>query len=327
MSIDSPNLPGKSTTSPPSGFGRELVSGAIGGALAGLAALLLDHLLAYLVTGVPLPTSSLDIWIAYFLVGSVAGIVVTGGSLVAAGRAGLVTSFATAFAVIYCIPIAERLLAFGGGRIERALLAGFSWQRIALLGASILGALLLMGIAGLWLTRRSGSGAVGRALTGLAAATGLAVNRGAFQHPLEIMALVADVLIVLSVMAAAELYRWAGTKALVAVMATGLAIAFIRVAQPMPETLESEAVPSKPHLILLVVDTLQADVFERVVRETPEGRAFAEHFDDAAWFSRAQATSPWTAPSMGSIRTESVLGRIETGQDRALGRLRPWARS
>ena len=240
--------------------------------------------------------------------------------MVAAGRAGFATSFATAFAVIYCIPIAERLLAFGGGRIERALLAGFSWQRIALLGASILGALLVMGIAGFWLTRRSGSDAVGRALTGLAAATGLAVNRGAFQHPLETTALVADVLIVLSVMAAAELYRWAGAKALGAVMATGLAIAFIRVAQPMPETLGSEAVPSKPHLILLVVDTLRADVFERVVRETPEGRTFAEHFDDAAWFSRAQATSPWTAPSMGSILTglypaEHGFGAVNAKRD------------
>ncbi len=315
MSTDSQKPTRPSTPSAPSKVGPRLISGAFGGALAGTAALLLDHLLAYLVNGIPLPSSGLDIWIAYLSVGLAVGAV---SGPWASG--GIVSPACAAFAVIYSLPIAERLLAFGGGKIERSLLAGMSWQKMALFGTSILAALLLTGVAAFWLVRRSGNVRLGMILTGLAAATGLAVNRGAFQHPLETPALVADGIIVLSVIGAAELYRRAGAKSIAALTTAVLVIAVVRAVHPSASAPESGSNPTKPHLILLVVDTLRADVFERVVRETPEGRAFAEHFDDAAWFSRAQATSPWTAPSMGSILTglypaEHGFGAVNAKRD------------
>ena len=69
------------------------------------------------------------------------------------------------------------------------------------------------------------------------------------------------------------------------------------------EAKETSIGSPKPHVVLLVFDTMRGDVFEDVLRSTEEGRAFADAAGGVTWFQQATAAAPWTAPSMSSILT------------------------
>ncbi len=147
----------------------------------------------------------------------------------------------------------------------------------------------------------------------VAAATGLAINRNLVASPLEPKALVLDAAVVLTVTASVVACRWMGRLRGAAATALGIVL-MLGIGTMLGPTGERTGGPASapssdsqerrpPDLLLIMIDTLRQDVFQSVVESTPEGRAFREAFDPAAWFSNAIAAAPWTAPSMGSIMT------------------------
>jgi arylsulfatase A-like enzyme len=78
---------------------------------------------------------------------------------------------------------------------------------------------------------------------------------------------------------------------------------------------QPEAPPSKPHLVMVIVDTLRADHLGVYGHK----RATSPFLDDLArdgmWFSRAYASSGWTLPSMASLLSglyphQHLVGRL-----------------
>lgn len=65
----------------------------------------------------------------------------------------------------------------------------------------------------------------------------------------------------------------------------------------------TSAATGSPHVVLIVFDTMRADVFEDVLVHTEEGREFADAFGPGTWFHQATAAGPWTAPSMSTVLT------------------------
>jgi arylsulfatase A-like enzyme len=64
---------------------------------------------------------------------------------------------------------------------------------------------------------------------------------------------------------------------------------------------ERESSPAARNAVLICLDTVRADLFELArAHDTPAGRA---HWERAASLARAQSTSPWTLPAIGSAFT------------------------
>ncbi|MCP4658560.1 MAG: sulfatase [bacterium] len=266
------------------------------GGLSGLAALALDTLFAWLTLGYRL---SLEVRFvaAYLLVGAGLGVLLGLGHRFLIGRRRTRlrdrTMIAAGLALIYTPAIFERACQMFGKRI--------SW------GGTVAGlvavAAFLAGVAVLRQVTKSTFWAT--LLAALTAAVGLAVNRNLVDRPLEGEALVADVAIVLAALAAAWLVRVGRTGLLAAAggVALVLAVAAATIEKPAPVAAAAPPADDSLNLVLVVIDTLRLDVFQRVLEETAEGRAFDRACDGAAWFTNAVAASPWTVPSVGSIMT------------------------
>lgn len=329
----SPSAP-ETVDGPKPGLVSRLVSGLLLGLFAGAAALGLDLLLAAITLGEPVPPVEgmglvyLATGLGFGLVGGLVATLLPRRSAVDAfrGPSGTFTftftsAFAFAFAAVYTLPVFERLFDAALVRLRPLLGPGATSQGLAIL-LGLLGALALFALAHV-LGRIARAPTAGLLIAGWVAAAGLAVNRNWVAHPLEPKALLADAAIVGLGFAAAGLARARGPIVLAAV-AAGLAAVlaawiFVGPAPPSPAgappmTAEGE---SPPNLLLLVIDTLRADVFEAVLEQTEEGRAFARHLEDAMLFENAQAAAPWTAPSMGSILTGLYPDEHGFGQLRA----------
>lgn len=266
------------------------------GILSAATAWGLDHLLAFITLGYPLPQEP-RFGLAYALCGAVAGLLVAASSRAAS----TLMLWAGALALIYAVPIFERLYQMSAARMP--------------LAAALLLALAAVGGYGAWiwlLQRLTRSPSAACWIAAGTAAVGLAVNRNLVTRALDVEALFADAAIVLVAVAFALLFRWRGARVAgsVALAALALAAGWVAIGpdrSPSPEPSQVSAARSEkgrtPDLLLVVVDTLRLDVFESVVSETPEGRAFAESLGPAVWFDNAIAAAPWTAPSVGSILT------------------------
>lgn len=287
-----------------------VIRGATAGLIAGLSALVADYAFGYVFVGHPLPPAEVGSW-PYFALG--------GAGALLSGLMYLLARWATRFdrpldlglwsglavSAIYALPIAERLYGLAAVRLGWGAKEEAS---VTLAIASALPALLGLGLLIGALSRRLPVPAAAW-LAGMAASLGLSINRNVVNHPLDTEALVADAAVLVLILVLAEVLRRRGAKTFAGLVAALLlaTVAFTEFnARRAPAAERSAQRPDgtpPPHLILIVADTLRADVFRSVVAKTPEGRAFGEHFNDAVWFDRAQAAAPWTAPSMASILT------------------------
>ncbi len=265
------------------------------GSLAALAALALDEVMAFLTRGhwIPLYLHSAA---AAVLLGALAAGLLEGGLLaLRRPRWTVPRTLAGLVVVLYALSICERFHQAMASRLQTPLVIVAILVVLAGYAAWIV---VLRHVSGAWVPAL--------ALTALAAAAGLAVNRNLFDRPLELPALVADVVILVAAVILARVVHAAGAKRVgvsVAAVALTAILAVTVASRPGPPAATSPAPPAHPHLILISLDTLRQDVFASVVDETPEGRAFRDALGGGAWFDNAIASSPWTAPSIGSIMT------------------------
>lgn len=277
------------------------VHGLFLGAVAGALALGADYFLAYLFSGSPLPWAHPE-HLLYLAAGAVLGLLL--------GAAGIEAVLPWAWLGLYLLPAGERIANLSAVRLGRT--ADGQDVPIHFLIGGGLGAAVVFAVAGGFFAWRAGTPSRrGVWLTAITVAAGLALNRNAVGHPLSSEALLLDATVVIAALLAAELWRRRGAKPLLAALVVAFTslVAWTELqARKVPETSTVASDTTKdgstpPHLIFLVVDTLRADVLQSVVDSTEEGRAFAQHLEDAAWFDRTQAAAPWTAPSMASIMT------------------------
>lgn len=265
------------------------------GAGAGLAVFLVDALLAWLTLGYPLPLR--NYFVAWYLgAGAVSGVALGLGGWLLRGRAPSAVALAAACgALLYAPAVAERLhnaLAF---RLGGALAGLVAVVAVVAYGGGLLGMRRLFGVPGLLTTAG-------------AAALGLALNRNVIPLPAEPRALFADALIVAAAVALAAVFRLSGWQRVAAALGAVASAAILAAmlgtdSDPaIAEDLPSSA-PGSPNLILVIVDTLRADVFYAVLEETEEGKELQRALGGAVRFSNAVAAAPWTPPSVGSILT------------------------
>lgn len=282
---------------------RRTLRALLWGGATGLAALALDQLLARVTLGFHIRLDLIQV-VAYAAAGAaVAGLLEAAGLLFRRPHGSAFGIVASTSAILYAASTFERL--------EQALP-----RRSELLVAAAAAVLALLGWA-LWILvlrtivakgrRSSARDATSYALVlaSSSAALGLAVNRNLVTRPLEPAALAADAAVLVVGLLLACGIRFAGplrTSVAAAVLLSGAVFA-TAFAPGLSSRPSSSDAPPHPHLVLLVVDTLRQDVFEAVIEETAEGRAFREALGGAGWFDRAVATSPWTAPSVASIMT------------------------
>ena len=275
--------------------------------LSGLTALLFDQVAARWTLGYWVPTA----WrfVAVYIVSGLAiGSLVLCGQLLLerlgkGSRATAVRLLGWTVAGIYVAALAERaqhVLRPGPGGLK---ILWFVLPMVLVISVAVWG---LEKVAGREQRVLAGFGVAA------AAAAGLAINRNVVASPLEARALALDAAVVLAVTALVVACRLMGRLKGGAIGVLGLVLMLGVGAMPGPDERASGASlavgsnspePRSPDLLLIMIDTLRQDVFQSVIEETPEGQAFRESFDNAAWFSNAIAAAPWTAPSMGSIMT------------------------
>ncbi|MEL7060472.1 MAG: sulfatase [Acidobacteriota bacterium] len=272
------------------------------GALLGWICLRIDVFLAVwtLEQSLPVPEEALAVYATVGAVASSLLALINFWRPVAMRGLGAWTAWITGTAaLLYIVPMLERLqyaaalrLGAGGG-----------------LAATGVGA-AVCGLALLGLRRLAGRWDAAAAAFAAGAALGLAVNRNVASDPFAPISLALDLLLLVLIAALALLARprrrWVALSfAAAAVAVLVLAVELLPPGGDRRETVElaGKAPPGASNLLLVVLDTLRADVFESVVSETAEGQAFAEHLGDAAWFRNGIAAAPWTAPSVGAILT------------------------
>lgn len=287
------------------GYGRRVVRSLGVGALAGLLSLALDELLCLLGRGFYLVPPAAVVAGAYAASGAAAAaLLVTARYVRRAVRPSppplpesTLQLGALTVALVYVPALAHRIfqLAERGGPLRATLLAA----------AAVAG-------YGLWLIllrRLTPPGREPLALVlgvlsvagGLAASYHAAVLFGA-------TALAAYGAILLAALAVAGLRRRLDARLLALAAGTVAAMALIALAAvrrgPSPRLAAPPAAGSQPpNLVLVILDALRLDVFQKVIAETPEGQAFHRELGDAAWFTNAIAAAPWTVPAVGSIMT------------------------
>ena len=283
---------------------RALPASAFVGALGGLATYAVEAGLAHLSLGAELHLGAVGLS-CFALLGSMAGAILVS----VAGVLGREVRRGVLFSWTLCV-LALPALFERGYRMADA--AGAGWgSRIGWgVGALLAFALLVLLFAhaarsrGVWLGPLLG---VALAHFGVTLYRVLATQLLA---PLPVLCLSTGFLAALLV---AGLGRRDPTRAVVGSAVFVLAgLAFLRFGYVVFAS--ASPASDRPHLVLLVVDTLRQDVFRDVVATTPEGEAFRSSLGNAAWFENVIATSPWTAPSMASILTG--LYPIEHGMER-----------
>jgi arylsulfatase A-like enzyme len=344
--------------------GRRILRALLWGSAAGLATLALDQLSAFLTAGLPIPLDLAFILVYAAAGAAVAGLFEAAGYAFRRSRASAFGIVATSSALLYAASVFERvaqaLLRPWGATVA---LAG----AVAALAGMVLWVHVLRRIvaqdpgkarsalrpplprqgSSARLREPAGERAGGEGdsqspheatsyaaiLAAVTAALGLAVNRNLVTLPFEPPALAADAAVLGLALALAFGVRSAGprrTALAAAAVAAAAVLAVAAVVPPFPPARAPAAtdVPrTHPDLVLCVVDTLRQDVFRDVVDGTAEGRRFREVLGGAAWFDRAVAVAPWTAPSVASIMTglyppEHGFGITVTGDlNRPLTRL------
>ena len=277
---------------------RRITCALLVGGLAGLAALALDEALARLTLGHFVPIFAL-LGLAYVASGALAGLVVEGVACLSRRPSGsAVGVFAWSLGALYVPPVIERVHHLLGRRVP------MFWEVVAV-ALVVLGCLI--GILALRAVLPASSRRLAPAFMALAAALGLAANRNFVTSAFGPVALAADAVIVAAVLTLCGSMRLRAGRRIAAVAATlfvgGLAISYLGRSTQSPRRVYPAPEPTPPHLVLAVIDTLRQDVFQAVVEETEEGRAFRSALGGAAWFSQALSAAPWTVPSMGSIMT------------------------
>ncbi|REJ76882.1 MAG: hypothetical protein DWQ36_16380 [Acidobacteria bacterium] len=282
-----------------------LLGAGAAGAAGGLVAWGLDQASTRALAGFWVPTGPrLLAW--YPGVGAACGATVGTLSMLFAPRAGreataedegtsrhhrALSVFAWSLLLVYLLPV-----------LERAELVGL---RIGGPAVGIAGAAVALVGFGLWaLVLRAVGGAVcGPLLAAVAVCAGLVANRTVVASPFAPAALLLDAALCAAALLAAYASRSRGGRIALAtagaLLLTASAGLHLVRRGASPETVHDPA----PDVLLLVVDTLRADVFEEVLRSSPEGEAFRRAFGPASRFPSTVAAAPWTAPSMASIHT------------------------
>lgn len=278
---------------------QRLIGTVLAGSLAGLTALVLDQGLARLTLGYAFPMSLLHVG-TYLALGLAAALIALLPTLIR--RKAEYLSFADLWAyavvIVYGFPVFEWVQNWLYHR-------GFGlFIRIA---AGLVGIAVYAGWACFMarvVARRNRW--VGALAAALAPAVGLAINQNVFYFPFTVGALAADSMVVAVAVGIAALARAGNRTRLVAAGAAAVIVlgwvglSFVGGAAPAPVNSGSNA---QPNLVVIIIDTLRADVFEEVVAETEEGQAFHRALGDATWFTQAFAASPWTPPSVASVMT------------------------
>lgn len=239
---------------------------------------------------------------AYLLAGLALAALVAGvRRLFGAASLGIAGLGARAFALVWAPAVVERVIWAAGAR-QPFLEIGLGAIALAVVGC------------GLWIAAKLGNDrpALGWVVAGITLSLALAVHRDVSASDLSRRALGLDLVLAAAAvltLAAASLarrrLRLGAIAALVGLIAWGV-LAWETRAPGLPRSSGASAGTterSASDLILIVIDTLRADVFQEILATTPEGQAFRDRLRDAAFFDRAVAVAPWTAPSVASILT------------------------
>lgn len=267
----------------------------------GAAVLLLDVALVWLTLGYWLAPRAAVV-AGYLVAGAAAGVVVNLAGRVTGRDRSLrwVDVGGLAAAVLYAPGIIERVDDLG----SRIVSAGVLWLVLA---AAVVGYVVLIGVLGM--LAAGAARWTAPVLAAMVAAVGLAVNRNVIDEPLTASALLADGAIVAA--AAAVAFATRGSRRRPSPLLIGVGGVVIAIGAVLAATdhdpVRAPAGPppagDPPNLVLVIVDTCRQDVFEDVVRNSPEGRRFAAAVAGSAWFDNAVAAAPWTAPSVASVLT------------------------
>ena len=261
----------------------------LGGSVAGISLFAIESVLATAGGGREIG-SPLVHWLIYAAIGAMAGILIEGLALTLRRPSDWPTVISGSLALLVIPSLLERAyrlseMAGNGDWLGSALIAA---------GAYLIGLFLLTVIV------RPGPTWLAWLTAALAALILVEVHRSVTTQPFSSNAILWDVGISTAALAITGLTRWRTTFGLIS-LCLGLALSPLFLAglfEPIPEA-QSE----KPHLVMVLVDTLRQDVFAKVVEETPEGQAFKDALAGSVWFSQAIAAAPWTTPSVGSILT------------------------
>ncbi|MDA8017557.1 MAG: sulfatase-like hydrolase/transferase [Thermoanaerobaculia bacterium] len=266
------------------------------GSAAGSTALVLDTALEITTGGTPIGSLDLarNVVVIYLAFGVVTAMLAWTSTRVLRREIALTSTFAWAMLLPYLIPVWERL---------ESILAGLLAAIVAPAG-TILWAGVLHRVMGKTVGRDKAT-----LLATFSIALLLAVHRNLLPGPLEPQAIAVSAACLVAILGLAFTAR-ARARAVVAVAwVVLLTVAMFlaqggRIANPGERTTTGfDESTRPPHVILLTVDTLRLDIFERVVASTPEGLAFARALSGATFFDRARAPSPWTAPSLATVMT------------------------
>ena len=272
------------------------LAGLLWGAIAGLVGLSVDLAMARWMLGFPIDVKP-QYAVAYVATGAVLGLLTAmAHSLFRRPAVGLrILSWSLLF--LWVPPVVDRL----GSRVSS--LGVPTWLVDVGGGLAVLTLMVLAATS-----RGARVPASVPVLAGLASTAGLAVHRNVVDADFSLDSLHLDVglvvcalLVFLALRLRDSKPRVAGSVAAVSALLI-IWLAFEVRPAPLPDRV-AQAPNGATNLILIVADTLRADTFERVLQTTPEGAAFRERFDDAAYFDRLTAVAPWTVPSMGTVLT------------------------
>jgi len=286
-----------------------------GGLAAGLVALGLLEALNLLTVEYWDPLTASYVW-AYLVAGALValtigtlGIRARGGT---AARASLLRISAVTLAVLYAPLVYDRVYDSLRYRSGSTL--------VGIAAASAVVGVYALWVAVLRRVARGGAVVAPPLIAALTVAVAIVLDRNVFGSTFKPVAIASNTALVLVALAAATATR--ATRPVRIATAVGLLfiglVGGVALAKrsPPPQLPVSSAGPAnrKPDVVLVVIDALRADVFDAVVRDTEEGRAFRRALGGAVWFKQAIAVAPWTLPAIGSIMT----GRYpaEHGMDR-----------
>lgn len=270
---------------------RDLFRSSAPGAAAGVLAWALDQGFAGLTLGYRVPATLRQlVFYPLFGVGLAVLLRAVAGRRLGS-RFGPWENLLATTALLGCVGFVERVVHVAQGRSQGDLLV---W--IAAVAAAVgYGVVLTV------LTRIAGAFRRAAPLAIVSLALVLAINRNLLHHSGFLFWSI-HIAIGVSLLAAAIAARFRpGSWKIGIPLAAAILVVFGRWAVPPPPT--PPAGPEGPKIVFLVLDTLRADVFESVVRETEEGRRFEAAFGPALRFRQAIAVAPWTAPSVASLLT------------------------
>ena len=258
------------------------------GATAGILLFAIESVLAAASGGSAL-TSPLIHWIIYALIGAGVGLCVRAALLLFGQPADWLSLSAGTGALLVIPSIFERAY-----RLSE--IAGTDWLFSAILAVGI----YLFFLAVLSAIVRPAPIALAWLTVALSTLVLIEVHRSVLTQASSPSALAWDGSVALVALAIGFITRWRPALGLASwVVASVLALLFLSnsFSSPSRESLQ------RPHLVMVLVDTLRQDVFAAVIEETVEGKAFQEAIAGSVWFTQAIAAAPWTAPSVGSILT------------------------